>query len=65
MEEREITIYDVIAKKKEITKRADTKLIMKAYHLAEEKHKGQKRGSVSRKLSISSRFFSFVEYRLL
>ena len=42
-EQKEITIYDVIAKKKEITKRVDTKLIMKAYNLANEKHKNQKR----------------------
>lgn len=41
----EITIYDVITKKREITRKADTKLIMKAYRLAEEKHKNQKRGS--------------------
>ena len=41
----EITIYDVITKKREITRKADTKLIMKAYKLAEEKHKNQKRGS--------------------
>ncbi len=41
----EITIYDVIAKKREITRKADTKLIMKAYKLAEEKHRNQKRGS--------------------
>ena len=38
-----ITINDVINKKKEMTKKADTKLIMKAYNLAEEKHRGQKR----------------------
>ena len=44
-EQKEITIYDVIAKKKEITKRVDTKLIMKAYNLANEKHKNQKRSS--------------------
>ena len=37
----EITIYDVISKKKEITRRVDTKLIMKAYNLAAEKHKDQ------------------------
>ena len=41
----EITIYDVISKKKEITRKADTKLIMKAYNLSAEKHKEQKRGS--------------------
>ena len=39
----EITIYDVISKKKEVSKKADTKLIMKAYNLAAEKHKDQKR----------------------
>lgn len=44
-EQLEITIYDIISKKKEITKKADTKLIMKAYNLASEKHKDQKRGS--------------------
>ena len=44
-EQKEITIYDVIAKKKEITKRVDTKLIMKAYNLANDKHKNQKRSS--------------------
>ena len=41
----EITIYDVISKKKEVSRKADTKLIMKAYNLAAEKHKDQKRGS--------------------
>ena len=40
-----ITIYDVISKKKEVSRKADTKLIMKAYNLAAEKHKDQKRGS--------------------
>ncbi len=40
-----ITIYDVISKKKEVARKADTKLIMKAYNLAAEKHKNQKRGS--------------------
>ena len=44
-EEKQITINSVISKKKEQTKRTDTKLIMKAYNLAEEKHKNQKRGS--------------------
>ena len=44
-EGKKITIYDVITKKKEITRRVDTKLIMKAFKLAEEKHKDQKRGS--------------------
>lgn len=41
----EITIYDVISKKKEVSRKADTKLVMKAYNLAAEKHKDQKRGS--------------------
>ena len=41
----EITIYDVISKKKEVSRKVDTKLIMKAYNLAAEKHKDQKRGS--------------------
>ena len=45
VENTEITIYDVISKKKETTRKADTKLIMKAYNLAEEKHRNQKRGS--------------------
>jgi hypothetical protein len=42
---KEISIYDVIIKKKEVTKKVDTKLIMKAYNLASEKHKDQKRSS--------------------
>ena len=45
MIENKITIYDVITKKKEITRKVDTKLIMKAFKLADEKHKDQKRGS--------------------
>ena len=45
LEQSKITIYDVISKKKEVSKRADTKIIMKAYNLANEKHKNQKRGS--------------------
>lgn len=44
-ENKEIKIQDVIAKKKEHSRRVDTKLIMKAYNLANEKHKEQKRGS--------------------
>ena len=44
-EEKPITIQDVIQKRKEHSRRVDTKLIMKAYNLAEEKHKDQKRGS--------------------
>ena len=41
----EVTIHDIIAKKKEVSRKVDTKLIMKAYNLANEKHKDQKRGS--------------------
>ena len=45
MEAKEITIQDIINKRKEHTRRVDTKLIMKAYNLANEKHKNQKRSS--------------------
>ncbi len=41
----EITIQDVISKKKEITKKVDTKEIMKAYNYAKEHHGDQKRRS--------------------
>ena len=41
----EVTIHDIISKKKEISRKVDTKLIMKAFNLANEKHKDQKRGS--------------------
>ena len=44
-ENKEITIQDVINKRKEHSRRVDTKLIMKAYNLANEKHKDQKRSS--------------------
>ena len=44
-EKKEITIQDVISKKKEISKRVDTKLIMKAYNYALEHHGDQKRRS--------------------
>ena len=44
-EEKNLTIYDVITKKKETSRRVDTKLIMKAFNYANEKHKYQKRGS--------------------
>ena len=44
-ENKEIKIQDVISKRKEHSRRVDTKLIMKAYNLANEKHKEQKRGS--------------------
>ena len=39
---KEITIQDVIAKKKEISKRVDSKQIMKAYNYAFEHHGDQK-----------------------
>ena len=45
MENKEITIQDVISKRKQHSRRVDTKLIMKAYNLANEKHKDQKRSS--------------------
>lgn len=41
----DVTIQDIISKKKEISRKVDTKLIMKAFYLANEKHKDQKRGS--------------------
>ena len=41
----DVTIQDIILKKKEVSRKADTKLIMKAFNLANEKHKDQKRGS--------------------
>ena len=44
-EEKNLTIYDVITKKKETSRRVDNKLIMKAFNYANEKHKYQKRGS--------------------
>ena len=45
MENKEITIQDVISKRKQHSRRVDTKLIMKAYNIANEKHKDQKRSS--------------------
>ena len=45
MQEKEITIQDIISKRKQHSRRVDTKLIMKAYNLANEKHKDQKRHS--------------------
>ena len=44
-DKKEITIQDVINKRKEHARRVDVKLIRKAYNLANEKHKDQKRGS--------------------
>ena len=45
MQEQEVTIHDIIAKKKEHSRKVDTKLIMKAYEYANEKHNGQLRKS--------------------
>ena len=42
---KEIKIQDVISKKKETSRRVDTKLIMKAYNYAVEHHGDQKRRS--------------------
>ena len=42
---KEITIQDVIARKKAVTKRADSKLILKTFYFADTKHKNQKRKS--------------------
>ena len=38
-EQSNLTIEDVIAKKKEVSRKVDTKLIMKAYNYANEKMK--------------------------
>ena len=43
--EQEVTIQDVIAKKKQLTKRVDSKQIMKAYNYAVQHHGDQKRRS--------------------
>ena len=40
-----VTIQEVISQKKAISKKVDSKYIMKAYNYALEKHKGQKRNS--------------------
>ena len=40
-----ITIQDVIARKKAVSRRADTRLILKAFYYADSKHKDQKRKS--------------------
>ena len=42
---KEITIQDIISKKKETSRRVDTKLIMKAYNYAVKHHGDQKRRS--------------------
>lgn len=44
-EMKDITIDDILALKKKTNKKTDTKLIMKAYDLAESKHQDQKRRS--------------------
>ena len=44
-ETQEITIQDVINKRKQHSRKVDVKLIMKAYNLAKEKHGDQKRHS--------------------
>lgn len=43
--EQEVTIQDVIARKKQLTKRVDSKQIMKAYNYAVQHHGEQKRRS--------------------
>ncbi len=45
MHEKEVNIQDVINKRKEYSKKVDTKLIMRAYNLADGKHKNQCRKS--------------------
>ena len=45
MQAKEITIQDIISKRKEHSRKVDTKLIMKAYNLADGKHKDQCRKS--------------------
>ena len=45
IQSKEITIQDVIARKKAVSKRADTKLILKAYNYAYAHHGEQKRKS--------------------
>ena len=42
---KEITINDIISKKKEISRRVDSRFIMRAYNYALEKHGDQKRNS--------------------
>ncbi|MBR3249998.1 MAG: bifunctional (p)ppGpp synthetase/guanosine-3',5'-bis(diphosphate) 3'-pyrophosphohydrolase [Clostridia bacterium] len=44
-QDKEITIQDVIARKKAVSRRADTKLILRAFNYANNKHKDQKRKS--------------------
>ncbi len=42
---KEITIQQIINKRKEHTRKVDTKLIMKAYDYANKNHNGQNRNS--------------------
>jgi GTP pyrophosphokinase len=44
-DKEEITIQDIIAKKKENTRKVDSKLIMRAYEFANLHHKDQCRNS--------------------
>lgn len=44
-EKKEVTIEDIINYKKKVYKKVDSKLIMRAYELADTKHKDQKRRS--------------------
>ena len=44
-EHTDVTIQDVIAEKKKMSRKVDSKLIMKAYNYSVEKHKDQKRES--------------------
>ena len=44
-EVKEVTIQDIISKKREVSRRVDTKFIMKAYNYAVLKHGDQKRNS--------------------
>ncbi len=44
-EEKNITIQDVISKRKQHSRRTDTKLITKAYNFANNQHKDQVRRS--------------------
>ena len=45
MNDKTVTIQDIIAKRKEVSENVDTNLIMKAYNLAESKHHNQFRKS--------------------
>ena len=42
---KEVTIQDIISKKKQNSRRVDTKFILKAYNYALQKHGDQKRNS--------------------